>query len=398
MQKRLFSLLLALSLAFACLPALAEDGGAGALTWEELEAWVQRYKDRAMDAQPLNDPNDDAANTEDGYAFIYEFATLYMDRPEMTAEAEVRSLVVTEAEEEAPHGTYIDDLAGQVLAAYYQEHDDLEGDESFAALYVSDTMPSGAMWGWVQRDGQRIMTIQYAVHEQLATGGEGYTDAGLIYTIQNNLVAAIRAYGMDSRISEAEVRQNLSEVEQVARTRGYAQVPTSLIGTDLEAFDRDDLIFSGVDFLSMTPQDAESALGEAREDSWMQDDTGEYLRTMEFAACSMTFVYDAQKSNPRLDVMTIDMDGMEGPRCVRVGDTLSSVLCRFRYGEGAFDGVSSEVLYGTAGTAPYGLAEYGDDASATLIYAMADEDGRTILLHMGFEQMYLAEITLYYMD
>lgn len=398
MQKRLFSLLLALSLAFACLPALAEDGGAGALTWEELEAWVQRYKDRAMDAQPLNDPNDDAANTEDGYAFIYEFATLYMDRPEMTAEAEVRSLVVTEAEEEAPHGTYIDDLAGQVLAAYYQENDDLEGDESFAALYVSDTMPSGAMWGWVQRDGQRIMTIQYAVHEQLATGGEGYTDAGLIYTIQNNLVAAIRAYGMDSRISEAEVRQNLSEVEQVARTRGYAQVPTSLIGTDLEAFDRDDLIFSGVDFLSMTPQDAESALGEAREDSWMQDDTGEYLRTMEFAACSMTFVYDAQKSNPRLDVMTIDMDGMEGPRCVRVGDTLSSVLCRFRYGEGAFDGVSSEVLYGTAGTAPYGLAEYGDDASATLIYAMADEDGRTILLHMGFEQMYLAEITLYYMD
>lgn len=398
MQKRLFSLLLALSLALACLPALAEDGGAGALTWEELDKWVQRYKDRAMNAQPLNDPNDDAANTEDGYAFIYEFATLYMDRPEMTAEAEVRSLVVTEAEEEAPHGTYIDDLASQVLAAYYQENDDLEGDESFAALYVSDTMPSGAMWGWVQRDGQRIMTIQYAVHEQLATGGDGYTDAGLIYTIQNNLVAAIRAYGMDSRISEAEVRQNLSEVEQVARTRGYAQVPTSFIGTDLEAFDRDDLIFSGVDFLSMTPQDAEAALGEAREDSWMQDDTGEYLRTMEFAACSMTFVYDAQKSNPRLDVMTIDMDGMEGPRCVRVGDTLSSVLCRFRYGEGEFDGVSSEALYGTAGTAPYGLAEYGDDASATLIYAMADEDGRTILLHMGFEQMYLAEITLYYMD
>lgn len=398
MRKRLFCLALAVLLALACLPALAEDGGEGALTWEELDKWVQGYKDRALATQPLNDPTDDAANTEDGYAFIYEFATLYMDRPEMTADAIVRSLVVTEVEEEAPHGTYIDDLAAQVLAAYYNENADLQGDESFAALYVSDTMPSGAMWGWVQRDGQRIMTIQYAVHEQLATGGEGYTDAGLIYTIQNGLVAAIRAYGLDARVTEAEVRRTLDEVGQVARTRGYAQVPTSTVGTDLEAFDRDDLIFSGVDFLSMTPEDAEAALGAAREDNWMQDDTGEYLRTMEFAQCTMTFVYDAQQQNPRLDVMTIDMDGMEGPRCVRVGDTLSSVLCRFRHGEGEFDGVSSEVLYGTVGAAPYGLAEYGDDASATLIYAMAGEDGRAILLHMGFEQMCLAEITLYYMD
>lgn len=66
----------------------------------------------------------------------------------------------------------------------------------------------------------------------------------------------------------------------------------------------------------------------------MQDDDGSYLRAMEFTTCAMTFSYDAQKTNPKLEVLTIDMDGLEGPRCVRVGDTLSSVISRFRNGEG----------------------------------------------------------------
>lgn len=290
----------------------------------------------------------------------------------------------------------MDYLASEVMNAYYNENPELDGDSSFAALYLADTMPDEALWGWVQRDGQRLMTIQYAVHEQLATGGEGYTDAGLIYTIQDNLVAAIRAYGLDARVSENDVRDTLAEVQQVAATTGYAQVPTSYVGTDLEAFNRDDLIFAGVDFLALTPEEAEDVFGAAREDHWM-DDEGAYLRTMEFASCSMTFMYDAKKQNPVLEVMTIDMDGMEGPRAVRIGDTFSSVLCRFRYGEGEFDGFT-EALYGQMDAAPYGMAEYGDDASATLYYAMKADNGRTIQLYMPFEQMFLSEITLYYID
>ncbi|MBR4080325.1 MAG: hypothetical protein IKK21_00895 [Clostridia bacterium] len=395
MLKRLICLILTLVFALGAAGASAESE-AGALTWEELEAWVASYKERAMQTQPLNDPTEEAAYSEDGYAFIYEFATLYMDRPEMTAEAVVRSVVVTDPEETAPRGTRIDHLSSEVLAAYYNENPDLDGDSSFAALYLTDLMPDGAAWGWVQRDGQRLMTIQYAVHEQLATGGEGYTDAGLIYTIQDNLVAAIRAYGLDSRMSEADVNETLAEVTQVAAATGYAQVPVSYVGTDLDAFDRDDLIFAGMDFLTVPPEEAETIFGAAREDHWMEDE-GSYLRTMEFACCTMTFVYDGQKQNPRLEIMTIDMDGMEGPRAVRIGDTLSSVLCRFRYGEGEWDGLT-EMLYGTKDAAPYGMAEYGDDASASLYYAMKDDGGRTIQLYMYFEQMYLSEITLYYVD
>lgn len=394
MMKKCVALFLALMMALSLTTAVAESN-ADALDYDELMDWAEGFKTRALAAgAPLNDPTEEAAYTEDGYAFVYDFATLYMDRPEMTADSVLQAVVVYSPEEQGPRGTGVDQLSSEVLNAFYNENNDLQGDSSFAALYVSDTMPAGALWGWVQRDGQRIETIQYAVHEQLSSGGDGYTDCGLVYTLSDNLVAAIRAYGLNETISADEVRSNLDAVQEVSEKTEYAQVPTSINGSELEMFDRDDLIFSGLDFLSLTPEEAEARLGAAQEDDWMEDE-GAYLRSMEFASCTMTFSYDAQKQNPTLEMLSIDMDGLEGPRCVRIGDTLSSVISRFRNGEGDYDGVSREVLYGDGENAPYGLAEYGDDATAGLWYAAKLEDGRTVVLSMSFEQMYLSDITLY---
>lgn len=394
MMKKCVALFLALMMVLSLTTAVAESD-ADALDYDELMNWAEGFKTRALAAgAPLNDPTEEAAYTEDGYAFVYDFATLYMDRPEMTADSVLQAVVVYSPEEQGPRGTGVDQLSSEVLNAFYNENDDLQGDSSFAALYVSDTMPAGALWGWVQRDGQRIETIQYAVHEQLSSGGDGYTDCGLVYTLSDNLVAAIRAYGLNETISADEVRSNLDAVQEVSEKTEYAQVPTSINGSELEMFDRDDLIFSGLDFLSLTPEEAEVRLGAAQEDDWMEDE-GAYLRSMEFASCTMTFSYDAQKQNPTLEMLSIDMDGLEGPRCVRIGDTLSSVISRFRNGEGDYDGVSREVLYGDGENAPYGLAEYGDDATAGLWYAAKLEDGRTVVLSMSFEQMYLSDITLY---
>lgn len=394
MMKKCVALFLALMMVLSLTTAVAESD-ADALDYDELMNWAEGFKTRALAAgAPLNDPTEEAAYTEDGYAFVYDFATLYMDRPEMTADSVLQAVVVYSPEEQGPRGTGVDQLSSEVLNAFYNENDDLQGDSSFAALYVSDTMPAGALWGWVQRDGQRIETIQYAVHEQLSSGGDGYTDCGLVYTLSDNLVAAIRAYGLNETISADEVRSNLDAVQEVSEKTEYAQVPTSINGSELEMFDRDDLIFSGLDFLSLTPEEAEARLGAAQEDDWMEDE-GAYLRSMEFASCTMTFSYDAQKQNPVLEMLSIDMDGLEGPRCVRIGDTLSSVISRFHNGEGDYDGVSREVLYGDGENAPYGLAEYGDDATAGLWYAAKLEDGRTVVLSMSFEQMYLSDITLY---
>ena len=396
MMKKCVALLMALFMALQILPAVAESS-ADALDYEELMTWVQGFKDRALAAgEPLNDPNDEAYHTEDGYTFVYDFATLYMDRPEMTEDSVVQALVVTSSEEEGPRGTRVDYLSSEILSAFYDENEQLLGDSSFAALYLSDTMPAGALWGWVQRDGQRLKTIQYAVHEQLSSGGDGYTDCGLLYTLSDNLVAAIRAYGLNTTISADEVLNNLDAVQEVCEETSYAQVPTSVDGTTLGKFDRDDLLFSGLDFLSTTPEEATQLLGQPLEDQWMEDDDGSYLRTMDFAQCSLLYTYDSQKQNSSLEMLTIDEDGLEGPRCVRVGDTLSSVISRFYNGDGEFDGESREILYGDGETAPYGLAEYGTDADAGLWYAVQVEDGRTVVLSISFEQMYVSDVTLYF--
>ena len=394
MLKRLLCLLLALLL-LPLSAALGEDDGLSALTLEELTGWAQGYKTRAMAAQPLNDPTEPGALSEDGYAFVYDFATLYMDRPEMTEDSVLKNLVVTDAMEEGPRGTRVDMLSGEILASFYNENNLLEGNRGFAALYLGDSMPSSASWAWLQRDGQRVMAIQYAVHEQLAAGGDGYTDAGLVYTIQDNLVAAIRAYGLDSVIDEADVQDNLAAVRDVFEDTSYAQVPVSYVGTDLEPFGESDLTFSGIDFLTLTPEAAQAALGDCLEDMWMEDDTGEFIRTMEFAGCEMTFIYDSKKENPRAEMLSMVSDGMEGPRCVRVGDTFSSVLIRFRYNEGEYEN-NSEVLYGDPTGDMYGMAEYGDDASATLRYAFRTQEGRQAVLYMTFEAMSLREALLYF--
>ena len=393
MLKRILCLMTALALLIAFVPAVAEEYPDGALTMEELTEWVAGFKAMAMESTPYNNPYDPESYSEDGYAFIYDFGTLYMDRPEMTEEAVVRALVVTSYEVPGPRGVGVDYLTSEVLDAFYNENESLAGDESFAALYLSDTMPTGALWAWVQRDGQRVHTIQYAIHDQLTTGGEGYTDAGLIFTMQADSVAAIRAYGLDARVSEDVVLANIEAVQEVAACTDYVQVPLSYSGAAMP-LTREDLVFSGVDFVYMTPESAEAALGAASETIWVQDDNGEYLCTMEFPSCSVTFIFDQNKQNPRPYMMLIDLDRMEGPRAVRLGDTFASVFNRFRHGEGTFDGVSSETLYGTEGTAPWGVATYGMNADATLRYAVETERG-TIVLHMTFETMMLSEIMLY---
>lgn len=395
-MKRLFCLMLAMML-LPILPAFAEETTAGGLELQELLDWAEGYKTRALASQPLNDPTAPEAFSEDGYAFIYEFATLYMDRPEMTEDSVLKNLVITAWGEAGPRNTGVDMYSSEVLAAYYNENENLAGDKDFATLYVSNLMPAGAAWAWVQRDGQRIMAIQYAVHDQLATGGEGYTDAGVVYTIQSDLVAAIRAYGLDAVIDEADVLDNLSNVQAVMDNASYVQFPVSYTGTDLTAFGEGDLAFSGVDFLTLTPDSAAAALGQCREDLWMEDDTGEHLRMMEFPGCEITFVYDQNKQNPRVESLAIMQDGLEGPRAVRYGDTFASVLNRFRHGEGEYVDLH-ETLYGDPATATYGMAEYGADASATLRYACQAANGQQVVLHMNFEFLELREILLYIND
>jgi len=54
-----------------------------------------------------------------------------------------------------------------------------------------------------------------------------------------------------------------------------------------------------------------------------------------------------------------------------------------------------EVLYGTVGTAPYGLAEYGTGDEMTLRYVTDTLDGRVVELYLHYQNTVLDEIILH---
>lgn len=388
---KMLSLLTALLLAVLPICALAEESEADTLLLSEVTEWAERYKERALSCEPLNDPK--ASLTEDGYAFIYDFATLYADKAVMKEDTVISAVVVTSPEEEGPRGVKVDDTLTVATAAFYNENDLLLGSRDSALLYLIDLLPESLQWAEIQRDGQRVQTIQYAVHDQQSTGGDGYTDAGLILTMQDGTVSAIRVYGLDSRISFDEVYEVRSRMRAAAMADDYQQVPFSYDGASLAKFSGEDLVFSGMEFTTLTPEYAAMILGEPLSDSWVQD--GETtIRTMTFADCELTFLEGAD-GKAEIYMFLLTSGGVEGPRAVRVGDTFSEVFNRFRNGEGAFDGVSREVLYGSEESGEFGMAEYGSDASVNLRYGLVLEEGERVVLHMTFTEMVLSEVMLY---
>ena len=388
---KMLSLLTALLLAVLPICALAEESEADTLLLSEVTEWAERYKERALSCEPLNDPK--ASLTEDGYAFIYDFATLYADKAVMKEDTVISAVVVTSPEEEGPRGVKVDDTLSVATAAFYNENDLLLGSRDSALLYLIDLLPESLQWAEIQRDGQRVQTIQYAVHDQQSTGGDGYTDAGLILTMQDGTVSAIRVYGLDSRISFDEVYEVRSRMRAAAMADDYQQVPFSYDGASLAKFSGEDLVFSGMEFTTLTPEYAAMILGEPLSDAWVQD--GETtIRTMTFADCELTFLEGAD-GKAEIYMFLLTSGGVEGPRAVRVGDTFSEVFNRFRNGEGAFDGVSREVLYGSEESGEFGMAEYGSDASVNLRYGLVLEEGERVVLHMTFTEMVLSEVMLY---
>ncbi len=391
-MKKMLCLLLALLL--LPLTAWAEDQAADTLTLDEVYFWAESYRQRALTAVPLNDP--EADHTEEGYKFVYEFATLYADAPVMSADTAVYAVVVTTSEEEGPRGLRVDDDLNQVTAAFYTENPELNGSYNAAVIYAMDMMPESYKWAEALRDGQQVHTVQYGVHDRLSGGGDGYTDAGFIFTMNENLVSAIRAYGLNSRVSAEDVYGVVNDLILQGMETGYSQVPFSFDGAQLDKFDADDLIFSGIDLLASTPDTLHAVLGDPMSDEWMDDGEYGYTRTLVYKNCEIVFQYDVYKANPKMYMLLITEDTMEGPRCVRIGDSFASVLNRFRNGEGendeSGDGMT-EMLYGTLDGSEFGEAQYG--AITTLRYGLTLEDGTKVVLHLTFNMTRLTEIMLY---
>ena len=391
MMKKMLCALLALMLCPVL--ALAEESAAGMLTSQELVDWAKVCIERAYASEPLNVPAEN--QTEDGYEYIFDFATLYADTPMLSEDTIINAIVLTTEIIAGPRAIGVSSSLNDVLGAYYTENTDLQGSREKAVLYAVDALPGSAAWGQVLRDGQRVQTVQYAVHEQLASGGEGYTDMGVIYTMAENRVSAIRVYGLNSRLSREEVSGMMFTIMMDALENTYAMVPSSYDGAELTAFAESDLTFSGMDFLSLIPEAAIELMGEPMSDLWIENGEHGYIRKQVFASCEITWLFNKERTQGSIYMLYISADGLEGPRAVRIGDTFSSVYNRFRNGEGEYQENGTEQLYGVNGEGSFGKASYGNDASATLRYGFTAKDGRAVTLQMGFTVMELSEIMLY---
>ena len=361
----------------------------------ELSAWIDQALRDTISLEPLNQPVGEDALTEDGYAFLYDFATLYYNQPELSAASILKAVSLTDAGYPCVRGIEIGSTQEKLMEAFGTQNPYLLGDGTFAVLYQQDQMPTAAYWGWAQHDEHNVITgMQCAMH--VKAGEDRYTDAGVRFVLENGIVTEIRVYGLYQYITAAEVEANLEAV----RTVENAMVTWVLAEEDAEGytvanaaamFSENDLAFSGVDFRTVTADELNALLGETAEiESIIAEN--DRMTTAQWQAA-----YLSAGSNGTADVLSVSDSRVAGPRGIRTGDALESVLAAFASdGEGRIYG-SQSILYGDGFNAPFAVME-NDGTYTTLSYtAQMNQSGEEInvTLMLTFSEGLLGEWMIY---
>ena len=402
-RKAIFCLLL---LAVFCLAAPAVADEAGVLTEGELSRWVSQVLLQTRGLEPQNAPVGEEALTEEGYAFLYPFATLYYNKPELDINSVLQGFAITDEAAETPRGLHLGSPAEALIATYGWQNTELFGDGSFAVLYRLSQFPQGAYWAWARLVDGALSSVQCAVHAAVEQS-HAYTDAGVLYGVEDDAITSIRVYGLSQMITVADVESNLRAVTSVqAASSGDEYVAAALDPvaqgyfqkTEHAAFGAEDLRFGQVDMIAITEAGAALAFGAPQGEDWVQDDTGEWLRTVHHEGATLTYILDGNRQNSRLESLSLTGSGLGGPRGIAVGDSLEKALGQMR-SDGTGQVLAQEaVLYGDGETAPYGtMATMG--ATATLRYVASAQGADGVVyeftLRMAFENDQLTEILIY---
>jgi len=211
--KRIAVFLLILCMLCGTLSSALADT-AGALAEGELSAWLNQLLLDTRDLQPLNAPVGEESLTEEGYAFLYDFATLYYDKPVLDASSRLRALSITSPEYAAPRGITLGADEWALLTTFGWQNPYLMGDGVMAAFYTIDDLPRCAYWSWATHDENWWLTsVQCAVHVRV--GDDSYTDVNLLFELEDAAVTGIRLTGLDSFVTVTDVIANLDAVLDV---------------------------------------------------------------------------------------------------------------------------------------------------------------------------------------
>ena len=390
MSKKLLCLFTALLLVIIG-SASAEEGPLP-VTGGEMAELLSSIRESVLRAEPVNDPSAEEARSEDGTRFQYENFSLYVSGSEMTEETPVNVIQFADSEGEVLRSTGIDTQWLDLLAAYPLDNPELRGTREAAVLYLRKTEDGGFVYGRILRDGQRIQTAEYG---ELIPEGGSFRAVSVTYSLQDGLVTSIRADGADREaavLTDADrAAEMYAEMEALLNTEEYRAVPVSRNGAELTVFGPEDLDFSGIRFLSLTP----GTLPGEPETELMDNEDGTWLLRCDGDGYEAVFLCEKDGANPQIVSFSILDETLEGPRCVRLGDLFSDDYCRFRSenNEMAEDSIT-ELLYGEEGTAPWGQAVYDYADDEVCLRYVAETGGAPVELLLKYVQNRLAEIIL----
>lgn len=390
-MKKLFCLLLALAMLLSS-AALAEtvpvDENA-AMTREEIELYLNSLGRAALDAG-------DAIVTPlaQGGAEVRLGETVF-DISDETLTESCAILSACPGEDQADlRGLFLGSTSDEVLSAYPNDNPTLNGSYYDAALFIAGEKPEVSV-GYVLRSGQQAYLI---VYEVFSWQPDGVTVSSVSYRLENGCVESIRIAMDDEILEEADALEKIQEIVDMQEISEYFAYPSSMDnGEALAPFEREDLTLrvnasDVLDFLDLTAENLTAVLGSAPVEEWTEDSDGSFLRLLQWEGISVLLRYNAQKQFTSVDSVTINDVNVDGPRGVRAGDTLDSVLFRFRHAE-IFNSEDTILLYGDGQTPPYGVLAYNPE-NAELSYAFSLGDGRTVGWYMTFVIGELQSMTL----
>lgn len=384
MMKRL--IVFALILCLTAPGAMAQDGPAP-LTLQELNAFTESLLARAID--------DKLAVSVEEESFVAEGLgyRLYLSSGDLSADSVLVGAVIqmdslhTEGFT-GPRGIGVTSSLEQLLGAYPNDNPDLAGTMTQAALYVRGQLPGEVSLGQVIRDGQAVSLVE---HSLLAPSSAGPMLMGLQYLLEDGSVTAVRYFGGGEAVAVEEAERLVADAVRLQEETGYfaydVQAPAEL--------QREDLRVQGLDFLDMTPEAAQAVFGRPAHEERVKDVNGEEILITQFEGVEITFIYDGEGNLKGAERITVNLEGIEGPRGLRMGDSLQSAWSRFRH-DGAELPAASAALYGDAAgqVPPYGRLDVAADSSQ-LHYAIQQGD-RPLLLSCLFIDDRLVEYALSY--
>ncbi len=374
-----------------CSLAFAEGDTDAGISVNEINAWVNEvlaYQKANLAVEPAIE------ESELGFEYQYGGITLYYDSRDAAAQKLI-GLRLSEPLLAGPRNEMVLDEKSSLFERYPNDNPELIGDRDFAFLYIDNELPQRASWGFINRDGQRVRNVKYTAHEQTKDGN--YSNLSLQFEVEHNAVVSISVFGLQESVNQSVVLENIAYAEGLRELHSYHAYKSSANGTELNPFEREDLSFSGLDYLSMTPDTLIERFGEPDLDETSTQDNLS-LRSLSWDAVDASFRVDASGKSLGVYRFTIRDDVLEGPRGLRVGDSFSGVYSRFRSTGMEPNEENIEFLYGSPEEDHFGAVSYypeGIEVSMKVRIMMDNGTQDEVVLNLNFDLDKLTEITIY---